>query len=91
MRKPLEKSFFMDMEISELVRSLQDERSQSPLLEEKKGALYATLILTLSKSIDKHSNESKVLSNRILWLNIILGIFTIIGTILAVYTFFQGP
>jgi hypothetical protein len=56
--------------------------------EEIKGALLVVLTKDLVESIDKHERAASRLSNVILWLNIILGIFTIVGTIISLYQMF---
>lgn len=61
----------------------------SQLHSEIVGALATVLIKDLSESIDKHERAASKLSNRLLWLNIILGIFTVVGTLLAVVSYFD--
>ena len=81
-------SHYLKKEIPELVKALCDDAQPgSKMHEEIKGALYVLLVKNLSASIDRHEKASSKLSNRILWLNIVLGIFTIAGTILAIYSF----
>ncbi len=79
------KSKYVGKPIPELVKALCDHAQPgSQLHEEIKGALYASLTEKLSTSIDKHEKASSKLSKQLLWLNIVLGIFTVTGTVLAI-------
>ena len=81
-------SRYVDMSAPELVKALCDHAQPgSQVHEEIKGALSTVLTKHLADSIDRHERAASRLSNRLLWLNIILGAFTIIGTILAVISF----
>lgn len=81
-------SIYLEKSIPELVKALCDHAQPgSQLHEEIKGALYASLVEKLSASIDKHEKTSSNLSRQLFWLNIILGVFTVAGTALAIYSF----
>ena len=73
------------MEVGKLVKALGDHAEPgSKRHEEIKGAITIVASKTLADAIDRHEAAESRLSNRLLWLNIILGAFTVIGTILAV-------
>lgn len=79
------KSQYVSMSIPELLAALRDHAQVgSQLHSEIQGALQARLATDLVDSIDKHERAASRLSNQLLWLNIILGAFTVLGTILAV-------
>jgi hypothetical protein len=81
---------YLNMPIPELVRALRDHgQVGSQLHSEITGALQAALAMHLAASIDKHERAATRLSNQLLVLNIILGIFTVVGTVLAVVAFVQ--
>lgn len=81
-------SHYTDKSAPELVKALCDHAQPgSKLHEEIKGALYTVLTNNLTSSIDKHEKAATRLSNQLLWLNIILGIFTIVGTVLSIVAF----
>lgn len=83
-------SRYVDMPIPQLVKALCDHAQPgSQTHEEIKGALSVALIKSLTDSIDRHEQAATRLSNRILWLNIILGIFTVVGTVLTIMSFSQ--
>ena len=62
----------------------------SQLHSEIVGALATVLTKELAESIDRHERAATALSNRLLWLNIILGIFTVAGTVLTVAAFVRA-
>ena len=61
----------------------------SQLHSEIAGALAAVLTKNLAESIDRHEHAASKLSNRLLWLNIILGVFTVVGTALTIVSYFR--
>lgn len=80
-------SEYVNMPVPELVKALCDHAQPgSKLHEEIKGALSAALTKQLSESIDRHEQAASRLSNQLLWLNIILGVFTVVGTVLTVWS-----
>ena len=80
-------SDYVNKPVSELVKALCDHAQPgSQLHEEIKGALSAALTTQLSESIDRHERAATRLSNQLLWLNIILGVFTVVGTVLTVWS-----
>ena len=64
--------------------SPRSNSEQKPGYNLAKMKIYSLAAENLSKTIGTSSEVNSKLSNRILWLNILLGIFTIIGTILSV-------
>ena len=77
-------SHYIDMPVPEIVKALCDHAQVgSKLHEEIKGALIAAVSKQLADSIDRHERAASNLSVQLLWLNIILGAFTIAGTILS--------
>jgi Mg2+ and Co2+ transporter CorA len=84
------KSHYVNMPIAELVKALCDHAQPgSKMHEEIKGALSAALVVKITESIDNHERASSRLANQVLYLNIILGLFTIIGTILTIVAFIK--
>ena len=89
MTKPKE-SNYLKFSIPELVKALCDHAQRGTQLhEEIKGALFASLTERLASSIDKHEQAATKLSRQLFWLNIILGVFTVVGTALAIYSFIK--
>lgn len=83
-------SHYINMPPGEIVKALCDHAQPgSKLHEEIKGALAAVLTKNLTDSIDKHEQAATRLSNRLLWLNIMLGAFTVVGTVLTVIAFLR--
>ena len=71
--------------IDELVWLLANEgETHSRAHQEVKGALAAALVKQLAESIDRHERAASRLSAQLLWLNVILGLFTVVGTVLTV-------
>jgi hypothetical protein len=84
-------SEYVNMPVPELVKALCDHAQPgSKLHEEIKGALSAALTKQLSESIDRHERAATRLSNQLLWLNIILGVFTVVGTVLTVWSLLKA-
>jgi len=78
-------SRYIDMPVGEIVKALCDHAQVgSKLHEEIKGALIAVVSQQLCESIDRHEKAASKLSMQLLWLNIILGIFTVAGTVLTI-------
>ena len=79
------RSIWPDKPIPELLWYLANQGEVgSRAHEEVKGAINAALTKQLCESIDRHERASSCLSKQILWLNFILGAFTIAGTVLAI-------
>lgn len=86
--KPPKQSHYIGMPVPEIVKALSDHaQPSSKLHEEIKGALFAVLTDNLVKSIDRHEKAATRLSNQLFWLNIILGVFTVVGTVLTIIAF----
>jgi hypothetical protein len=62
-----------------------DSQVNSKVHEQQKMAIFVRCTEDLQQSIGHFTQSSNKLANRILWLNIILGVFTVIGTVLAVW------
>jgi hypothetical protein len=78
------------MPVPELVKALCDHaQTGSQLHAEISGALAAVLAKNLVESIDRHERAASRLSTQLLWLNIILGVFTVAGTALALISFWR--
>lgn len=83
-------SNYIGKPVPELVRALNDDAQPgSKLHEEIKGALQAALTAQLSESIDRQERAATRLANQLLALNIILGIFTVVGTVLTIIVFLR--
>jgi len=77
-------SSYIDHSIPQLVAELRsDAVIGSQGHAEIDGALRAKCAILLADAIDKHQKAATSLSNRLFWLNIILGIFTVIGACLG--------
>jgi hypothetical protein len=59
--------------------------------EGQKMAVWVACTRDMEKTIREFNNTSTKLSARILWLNIILGIFTVVGTVLAIIQWIKYP
>jgi Mg2+ and Co2+ transporter CorA len=81
---------YLDWAVGELLTEFRNVGMGSQINAELQGALQAKLTGNLVDSIDRHERAATKLANRLLWLNIILGFFTILGTVLAVFTFLPG-
>lgn len=80
-------SLYLGKPVPELVKLLCDGGDpQSRLILEVKGALAAKLTQELCQSIDRHERAATRLSVQLLWLNIILGAFTVLGTVLTIWS-----
>lgn len=80
----------MAMKPGEIVKALCDHAQPgSKLHEEIKGALAAVLVKDLTEAVDRHERAASKLSARLLWLNIVLGVFTVAGTVLSIVAFIQ--
>ncbi|KZC35426.1 MULTISPECIES: hypothetical protein [Rhodanobacter] len=84
--------YIKDKSIEDLLTALYtDSQVNSKVWEQQRAALFARCAQDVGSSIREYTQSNKALSGRLLWLNIILGIFTVIGTILAVWSlFFDG-
>jgi hypothetical protein len=63
---------------------LTDAQVGSQVHEQQKMAIFVRCTEDLEASVRQFTDSSNKLSNRILWLNVILGLFTIVGTALAI-------
>ena len=73
--------------IDDLLAALYtDAQVNSKVWEQQRMAVLARSAQEVAGSIREYTASNKVLSGRLLWLNILLGIFTIVGTILAVWS-----
>jgi len=71
----------------ELLCSLySDSQVGSNVFEQQRMAIFVRCTEDIQRSIDAFTTSNTRLSGRLLWLNIILGIFTIVGTVLAVWS-----
>lgn len=78
---------FRDKTIDELLAALNtDAQVNSKVWEQLRMAVVARSAQEVAGSIRDYTESNRVLSGRLLWLNIVLGIFTIVGTILAVWS-----
>lgn len=76
----------------ELLRSLYtDSQVGSKVYEQQRMALVVRCTEDVSSAVNRFSDSNTVLSNRLLWLNIILGVFTIVGTVLTVWSLVKVP
>ena len=79
-------SEYLDRTVPQLVRALRDNAMVgSQTHSEIDGALRAKLATLVADSIDKHERAATRLANQLLWLNILLGVFTVVGTVLSVW------
>ena len=74
---------------NELLNSLLKDSVGVPIFEQQRMGIIVRCTEDLEAVIKRHQESNDRLSNRILWLNIILGAFTIIGTCIAIYQFFK--
>ncbi len=83
-------SRYAEMKPAELVKALgTDAKAGDRVHEAIKGALSTVLVKSLTESIDRHERAATKLSLRLFWLNIILGAFTVVGTVLTVISFLK--
>lgn len=81
-------SRFLDYTPGQLVSALCNEGEPgSKQHQEIKGALSTKLTSQLAEAIDRHEHAASRLATRILILDCMLGLFTIVGTVLAVLQF----
>lgn len=74
----------------ELLRSLYtDAQVGSQVFEQQRMAIFVRCTEDLQGSIEKFTQSNEKLSGQLLWLNIILGVFTVVGTVLTVVSIFQ--
>lgn len=80
-----ETSHFTKKTPEELCRDLTSQNANGlSIRAEVAGALATVLTKELTNTIHKHELAATKLSNQLLILNIILGIFTVVGTIIAI-------
>jgi hypothetical protein len=78
---------------NQLLRGLMSD-SLGPgtqVFEQQRMGIFVRCTEDLESSIERYRKSNDKLSNRILWLNIILGIFTVVGTIIAIHEFLKKP
>jgi hypothetical protein len=81
-------SRFLGYTAGQLVFALSNEGEPgSKQHQEIKGALSTKLISQLSEAIDRHERAASRLASRILLLDLVVGLFTVVGFILAVMQF----
>ena len=86
------KSIWTDKSAEELVYHLANQgEPASRAHQEVKGALNYALTKRLCDSIDRHEKASSRLGIQVLILNVILGIFTIVGTVLTIISLMKQP
>lgn len=86
------KSIWIDKSAEDLVYFLSREGEPgSRAHQEVKGALNYALTKRLCDSIDRHEKASSRLAIQVLILNVILGIFTIAGTVLTIISLMKQP
>ncbi len=85
-------SIWTDKSAEELVYYLANQgEPASRAHQEVKGALNYALTKRLCDSIDRHEKASSRLAIQVLILNVILGIFTIVGTVLTIISLMKQP
>jgi hypothetical protein len=83
-------SRFKGHSLWELVLAINDQgQVGSQVHSEVQAALQAAVTEHLAASIDRHEKAASRLTVQVLGLNIILGVFTVVGTILAIIAFIQ--
>lgn len=88
--EPTKESRYLGMSPGEIVKALCDHAQPGTKHhEEIKGALAAVLVKNLTEAIDRHERAATKLSAQLLWLNIILGVFTVAGTVLTIVAFMR--
>ncbi|MEQ9107538.1 MAG: hypothetical protein RLO04_08760 [Limnobacter sp.] len=84
--------YIKDKTKEELLRSLYtDSQVGSKVYEQQRMALAVRCTEDVSSAINRFTDSNTVLSNRLLWLNIILGMFTIVGTALTIWSLMKVP
>ena len=79
--------YIKDKSIDELLSALYtDAQPNSTVWEQVRMAIIARSAQDVSKSIRDYTSSNNTLSGRLFWLNIILGVFTVAGTVLAVWS-----
>lgn len=61
--------------------------ANEPIRAELQGAIQAKLTDQLVASIDRHEQAASRLSRQVLILNVVLGLFTVAGTVLTIIAF----
>lgn len=83
------KSNFCDKTPEELCRDLTSQHAGGlSVRAEVAGALATVLTAKIVSTIESHERAATKMSDQILCLNIILGIFTIVGTVIAICQLF---
>jgi hypothetical protein len=79
--------YIKDKTKEDLLRSLySDAQVGSQVFEQQRMAIFVRCTEDIQTSIKDFTNSNNRLSSRLLWLNIILGVFTVVGTVLTVWS-----
>jgi len=71
----------------DLLRSLYtDAQPNSKVWEQQRMAIFVRCTEDLQRSVKDFTDSNNRLSGRLLWLNIILGVFTVVGTVLTIWS-----
>jgi Mg2+/citrate symporter len=74
----------------ELIESIDYSGNLKMTVSEKaKMEIFTSCLEDLEDSINRNSDSSHKLATKVFWLNVILTIATIAGTVIAVMTFFK--
>ncbi len=68
-----------------------DAEVGSKVFEQQRMGIFVRCTEDIQGSIDRFTRSNKRLSGQLLWLNIILGIFTIAGTVISVWALVKMP
>lgn len=71
-----------------LISLYKDSQVGSKVHEQQKMAIFVKCTEDFERVIKSFDETNSKLSMRIFWLNLILGLFTIIGTVVSVYAIF---
>ena len=75
----------------DLLRSLYtDAQPNSKVWEQQRMAIFVRCTEDLQRSVNDFTDSNNRLSGRLLWLNIILGIFTVVGTVLTIWSIIKA-
>ena len=75
----------------ELLRSLYtDAGEHSKVWEQQRMAIFVRCTEDLERSIRDFTASNDKLSRRLFWLNIIFGIFTVVGAVLTVWSLIKA-
>ena len=78
--------YVRDKDKEQLLAALYtDAQVGSKVFEQQRMGIFVRCTEDIQGSIDRFAKSNERLSGRLLWLNIILGIFTIAGTVISVW------